>query len=312
MTGRVFTADLVRPLFDGPVDIVGDIHGEIEALRALLATLGYRTDGSHPEGRRLVFLGDLTDRGPDSPGVVREVQRLVEAARAQCVLGNHDLNLLLGDRKHENLWYFGEESSLDRSGVPTPAILADAEVSRQIADFFRTLPLVLERPDLRIVHACWHGSMIDAVRGASDAVAVYRQFEREINAAHRQRADLDSIDRGLDQQNKNPVKVLTSGLERRTDRPFESGGKLRHEERVPWWDYYRDDALCVFGHYSFFKGERTPQGRAVCIDYNVGKRWMERGKPAFDGPFRGKLAALRIPERVLIFDDGEMEPLAIG
>ena len=73
---------LVRPIPEGPVDVVGDVHGEIEALNDLLAHLGYETDGRHPEGRRLVFVGDLIDRGPDSPGVLRKVRRMVEDGRA--------------------------------------------------------------------------------------------------------------------------------------------------------------------------------------------------------------------------------------
>jgi hypothetical protein len=64
---------LIAPLFEGPIDIVGDIHGdihgEIDALRDLLMHLGYNVEGEHPEGRRLIFIGDLTDRGPDSPAV---------------------------------------------------------------------------------------------------------------------------------------------------------------------------------------------------------------------------------------------------
>ena len=75
---------LVQPLPDGPLDIVGDVHGEIEALRALLDGLGYAEDGSHPQPRRLVFTGDLTDRGPDSPAVIELVRRLVETERAYC------------------------------------------------------------------------------------------------------------------------------------------------------------------------------------------------------------------------------------
>ena len=59
------TTPLVQPLFDGPVDIVGDVHGEIEALRSLMHHLGYADDGPHPNDRRLVFVGDLTDRGPE-------------------------------------------------------------------------------------------------------------------------------------------------------------------------------------------------------------------------------------------------------
>ena len=70
---------LVQPLFNGPLDVVGDIHGEVEALRSLLRHLGYAEDGTHPDNRRLVFVGDLTDRGPDSPAVVHIVKGLVQA-----------------------------------------------------------------------------------------------------------------------------------------------------------------------------------------------------------------------------------------
>src|SRR5690242_8042872 len=95
--GGAIMTSLVQPLFDGPIDIVGDVHGEIDALADLLRHLGYTGHGDHPEGRRLVFLGDLTDRGPDSPAVVSLVQSLVSTGRAQCILGNHDLNVLLGE-----------------------------------------------------------------------------------------------------------------------------------------------------------------------------------------------------------------------
>lgn len=77
---------------------MGDVHGEIDALQALMAHLGYDGRGGHAAGRRLVFVGDLTDRGPDSPAVVELVSDLLAADRAQCVLANHDLNILLGDR----------------------------------------------------------------------------------------------------------------------------------------------------------------------------------------------------------------------
>jgi protein phosphatase len=82
----------------GPFDIIGDIHGCIDELRALLAKLGYaQTDGgapTHPEGRRVIFVGDLVDRGPDSPGVLRLVMDMVAAGSALAVPGNHDMKLV--------------------------------------------------------------------------------------------------------------------------------------------------------------------------------------------------------------------------
>ncbi|MGW1259507.1 polynucleotide kinase-phosphatase [Streptomyces sp. NPDC002513] len=73
----------------GPFDIVGDIHGCASELEALLAALGY-VDGAHPQGRTAVFVGDLVDRGPDSPGVLRRVMSMVASGNALCVPGNHE------------------------------------------------------------------------------------------------------------------------------------------------------------------------------------------------------------------------------
>ncbi|WP_330324876.1 polynucleotide kinase-phosphatase [Streptomyces pseudovenezuelae] len=73
----------------GPFDIVGDIHGCAAELESLLGKLGY-TDGVHPEGRTAVFVGDLVDRGPDSPGVLRRVMSMVKSGNALCVPGNHE------------------------------------------------------------------------------------------------------------------------------------------------------------------------------------------------------------------------------
>ena len=87
-----------RRLESGPFDIVGDVHGCLDELRDLLANLGYASDDDglpiHPEGRRLIFLGDLVDRGPDPLGVLDLVRRLVGSGRSFCVAGNHDEKLL--------------------------------------------------------------------------------------------------------------------------------------------------------------------------------------------------------------------------
>ncbi|GIV96335.1 MAG: polynucleotide kinase-phosphatase [Herpetosiphonaceae bacterium] len=88
----------------GPFDIIGDIHGCSEELRALLTKLGYQIEESEtspygyvvrpPAGRKAIFLGDLMDRGPDTPGVLRLVMSMVADGVALCVPGNHDMKLL--------------------------------------------------------------------------------------------------------------------------------------------------------------------------------------------------------------------------
>ncbi|MFF7234862.1 polynucleotide kinase-phosphatase [Streptomyces collinus] len=73
----------------GPFDIIGDVHGCSAELESLLTALGY-DDGVHPDGRTAVFVGDLVDRGPDTPGVLRRVMSMVKDGHALCVPGNHE------------------------------------------------------------------------------------------------------------------------------------------------------------------------------------------------------------------------------
>jgi protein phosphatase len=83
----------------GPFDIIGDVHGCYDELCALLEKLGCAVDrdactARPPPNRRLIFLGDLCDRGPKNPEVLRLVMRMTEGGSALCVPGNHDVKLL--------------------------------------------------------------------------------------------------------------------------------------------------------------------------------------------------------------------------
>ena len=86
----------------GPFDVIGDVHGCCAELRTLLTQLGWQLeyDGGtavgavHPAGRQAVFVGDLVDRGPDTPGVLRLVMGMVKAGSALCVSGNHEAKLV--------------------------------------------------------------------------------------------------------------------------------------------------------------------------------------------------------------------------
>jgi protein phosphatase len=89
----------------GPFDIIGDIHGCYEELTTLLMQLGYTQEASNgdapqniafvpPAGRKAVFLGDLVDRGPNSPAVLGLVMQMVAAGKGYCLPGNHDIKLL--------------------------------------------------------------------------------------------------------------------------------------------------------------------------------------------------------------------------
>ena len=344
---------MFAPLPEGPLDVVGDVHGELDALHALLAHLGYDADGGHPDGRHLVFVGDLCDRGPDSPGVIALVQRLVESGRALATLGNHEVNLLRGDRKDGNDWFWSEGSSRDAKYEPRahlPPERRDAVIA-----FLRTLPLALERADLRVVHAAWDLASIARLRAADPALSRVEHFlrwesdaealisARGIGAAARIEYD-EYRERLVDPaqpvpmlvataqvdeiwQMSNPIRVVTSGIERVATRPFFASGHWRFVERIRWWDEYTDTVPVIVGHYwrRFERVAREALGQAeenlftdlaptdwhglhrnvFCVDFSVGGRFLERPLAAGTPP-RSRLGALRWPERVLALDTGEM------
>lgn len=110
----------------------------------------------------------------------------------------------------------------------------------------------------------------------------------------------------------NPVKVLTSGIERVADEPFWANGKWRFTQRVPWWHDYDDESLVVVGHYwrsrhadhafvdeaDLFAGSEPmePLGKAkrvMWIDYWIGRRAIERNASGSSMPFKSALAAYR-------------------
>jgi len=265
----------IASCFAGPIDIVGDIHGEIEPLLQLLAQLGYDERGRHAQ-RRLVFIGDLIDRGPDSPAVIELVRELVLAERAQCLLGNHELLLLLGESKEGCRWYADPQHPEQQPGGRF-AHSKPAEPQRKHLwrDFVAGLPLALERDDLRLVHACWQTAAVDALRSDHRPVAdIYLDYEQSIEDALLREGLLDresaekrdhaqalataegvppllpamaetSLRRNLD----HPIKVLTYGPERIADQPYFVMERWRMCQRQRWWNDYADAVPVVFGHY---------------------------------------------------------------
>ncbi|MEU8705551.1 polynucleotide kinase-phosphatase [Streptomyces sp. NPDC048565] len=150
----------------GPFDIIGDIHGCRSELDTLLGKLGYE-DGAHPEGRTAVFVGDLVDRGPDSPGVLRRVMSMVESGDALCVPGNHEnkLGRYLKGRKVQHSHGLAETvEQLEREDAEHP------EFRKQVAEFIDGLVshYVLDGGRLVVCHAGlpekYHGRTSGRVR----------------------------------------------------------------------------------------------------------------------------------------------------
>ena len=179
---------------------------------------------------------------------------------------------------------------------------------------------------------------------ATGAAAALAEFEEEVamqlrwrglDRASASEAQRDEI--ALLEQNGNPVKVATSGLEGPAAQRYFAGGRWRTVERVKWWEREPPPAgrLYVVGHYwRRFMGEVragyedfTPSGpdmfagyrpeqllgatkRVMCVDYAVGVRYEERGKALPDGALGTNLGALRLPERELRLADGRVLPVS--
>ncbi len=140
-------------------DIIGDVHGCSDALRRLCTALGYDQGFTHPAGRRLVFVGDLIDRGPDSAGVLRLAGLLVSRGRALLTLGNHDDALL-----H---WLCGKQVDLHKGGLAQTIEQIESRADKKIfkkavAALYERAPLylVLDGGDLIVAHAGIEKDMI--------------------------------------------------------------------------------------------------------------------------------------------------------
>ncbi len=146
---------------NGPFDIIGDVHGCFEELNALLDKLGYTVERvpeepgnfgfrvTPPVTRKAVFVGDLVDRGPDSPGVLRLVMSMVNAGTALCVPGNHDDKL---KRKLDGAAVqlkHGLEKTMEQLGNESE------EFHEQVKNFIDGLPshFVLHEGKLVVAHA---------------------------------------------------------------------------------------------------------------------------------------------------------------
>ena len=154
-----------------PIYAIGDIHGQIEMLETALTRI--EADGG-PDAR-VIFLGDLCDRGPDSRAVIERVRAGIEdqGRNWACVLGNHDLMLRTFVETGEDgparlhakglSWTnprLGGLTTLASYGVETEGVtLADIHAHAQSAvdpdhlRFIADMPLYLEEGACLFVHA---------------------------------------------------------------------------------------------------------------------------------------------------------------
>jgi hypothetical protein len=275
-------------------DIIGDIHGHADALCRLLEKLGYRKSNGvyrHPS-RTVIYLGDFIDRGPQQMDVINIARSMCEAGAALAVMGNHEFNALAwatprGDgtylRPHTADNRRQHEAFLDQVGEGSTAY-------HDALDWFRSLPLWLDLPGLRLVHACWHApsQRILEEKGAVDSNQRLTDVGLQMTA-ERGSEEFKAAEILL----KGPEIKLPDGLS------FEDrSGIRRTKARLRWWDrsaptfrnavlsmegreYELPDAPVVhdyhyveavpmfFGHYWLRDEPILTNSLTACLDYSV-------------------------------------------
>jgi protein phosphatase len=158
----------------GPFDVIGDVHGCIAELTELLGTLGYQvaadgTSAVHPQGRTAVFVGDLVDRGPATPAVLRLVMGMTAAGSACSVAGNHEVKLVRALRGRDVTVSHGLAESLAQLSAEP------AEFTGQAIAFMDQLlgHVVLDGGRLVVAHAGLPESMHGRASAAVRSFALY-------------------------------------------------------------------------------------------------------------------------------------------
>ena len=280
-------------------DLIGDLHGHAEPLRALLARLGYRCSRGvwrHPE-RRVIFVGDFIDRGPHQVETIAIARAMIDSGSALAVMGNHEFNAVAWTLPHpgrsgewlrpHNARNRGHHQAfLDQVGEDSPR-------HREMVAWFRSLPLYLDLPGLRVVHACWHPGAVARLAPHLDAHGRVRgdAWTRVAASGTDAYAAAELLLKGIE-------VTLPSGLS------FVDGeGSVRKRVRMRWWQRdggsWRDllmvprslreqlpeqaaphralpgyDAVkpVFLGHY-WLSGEPAPlTPHIACLDYSVAAR----------------------------------------
>ena len=150
-------------------DLIGDIHGHADELKSLLIKLNYAFNNNvwAHENRKVIFLGDYIDRGPNQRESVDIVRNMVRAGNALAIMGNHEFNAIgfatlssdgeshLRPRTDNNLRQ--HKAFLDEFPIGSP------EYDDAIA-WFKTLPLALELPRFRAIHACYDPRQLSVIQ----------------------------------------------------------------------------------------------------------------------------------------------------
>lgn len=297
-------------------DIIGDIHGHASELEQLLKKLDYQPAAKgfkHPDHRTVLFVGDFIDRGLQQKRTLEIVRAMIDQGSAKAVMGNHEFNAICYASQMPNGSYARAHNSkhTDQHHRFLEAFPFGSSAYNDQINFFRSLPLWMELPELRLIHAQWYQPWLETLRPYLDAQNRLKDSEL-INIY------------GLNSKSHEAYKAvdgLLKGSEHSVsdyDISFgDKDGNKREEARIHWWrlgdgpekvfaipkdkvedwrildqaekdnmHYQYNEAKPVFfGHYWLteeLQKDYLANPKAICLDYSVGQggklvacRWNE-------------------------------------
>ena len=208
-------------------DLIGDIHGHHDKLTALLHRLGYLPHGEsfhHPEGSKVIFLGDYIDRGPKVRQVLCTVRAMVDAGDALAIMGNHEYNAVLYHTPDDKGGWL-RPRRLDRDSGLRVTLGQFAGLDDEWADWLewmKSLPMFLDMGGLRAVHACWDAQSMQQLKG---------KFLTDDEFLHASAKRGTRLCGAVDHVLKGPEMDMPDGY-----LYHDKEGIARRSVRVRWWD----------------------------------------------------------------------------
>lgn len=286
-------------------DIIGDIHGHASELEELLKKMDYAASGKgfkHPDNRKVLFVGDFIDRGLAQRRTLEIVRTMIDSGHAMAVMGNHEFNAICYATQLQNGSYARAHNSknTDQHHRFLEAFPFGSDAYNDQIQFFRSLPLWTELPELRLVHAQWYQPWFDTLSPFLDSqnrlkdnslIEIYGLSDKK----HEAYKAIDGTLKGSEYS----LKSLGLSFD-------DKDGNKREDARIHWWRlgdgpqhvfaipghstidwdqlkqaenesmiyHYNDPKPVFFGHY-WLTDQKQPNflinPNAICLDYSVGK-----------------------------------------
>lgn len=258
-------------------DLIGDIHGHVEPLHMLLQRLGYQHDGlsfCHPE-RKVIFLGDFIDSGPAQLEVLQTARAMVEQGQALTILGNHEFNAIGWAIKGKDGEYLRPHTPKNFSQHREfLAAVGDGSAAHQDwIQWFLTLPVWLDLPELQVVHACWDTK-------AQQQLLPYLTPTKCLDPSRLDDCFVKGTQpfKAIEQLMKGPEVELPVGVSFKDK--YET---VRTEARLKWWSDSRDYAELLTVPPSVTEQLRALQGAIDTQELMAG--FTATQKPTFVGHY---------------------------